>query len=130
MKSKFPNNYTLGTGYYNTALVAHNGAQWDEVIDAAIRAIEILSVFEIVKQGQTAGSSGLVGQYTVRTWAVERDCLWNIAGYPWIYGDPRRWVELYEANKSKLPDPNNPHWIEPGMVLDIPNIKDDKRQGM
>jgi hypothetical protein len=75
-------------------------------------------------------SSGTPSQYTVRTWAVEKDCLWNIAGYSWVYGDPFKWPILYEANKSKMPNPNNPDLIHPGMILDIPSINDEVRSGM
>jgi nucleoid-associated protein YgaU len=49
------------------------------------------------------------------------DCFWNIAGR--VYGNPRLWRVLYDANKSKLPDPDNPDLLKPGTVLDIPNIK-------
>ena len=83
-----------------------------------------------VTQTQTGGASTLPAQYTVRTWANERDCLWNIAGYSWVYGDPRRWTDLYNANRARLPDPSNPDLILPGMVLDIPSIRGETRQGM
>ena len=139
--SRFPNNYNEGKNYYETAVAAHSNEKLDEAIDAAIKAIEILAVFEAenLASSQVAGGSGTTSgvgasttgegetpsrsprQYIVRTWIVERDCLWNIAGYPWVFGDPWRWPELFEANKHKMPDPNNPHWIEPGMVLDIPD---------
>jgi nucleoid-associated protein YgaU len=56
--------------------------------------------------------------------------LWNIAGYSWVYNEPEKWRLLYEANKSKLPEPDNPNLIEPGMVLDIPSDKGETRQGM
>jgi len=46
-----------------------------------------------------------------------------------VYNDPRKWKTLYEANKSKMPQPNNPDLIEPGMILDIPAIKGEVRQG-
>jgi nucleoid-associated protein YgaU len=72
----------------------------------------------------------LPGQYTVRPWAISRDCFWNIAGRSWVYGDPYQWRLLYNANKAKLPDPDNPNLIEPGMVLDIPRIHDEIREGL
>ncbi|MDR0494979.1 MAG: hypothetical protein LBG95_05060 [Treponema sp.] len=71
----------------------------------------------------------LPATYTVRSWGSAKDCFWNIAGRPWVYGNPRQWRVLYEANKSKLPEPNNPNLIEPGIVLDIPSIKGEVRQG-
>jgi nucleoid-associated protein YgaU len=72
----------------------------------------------------------LPSQYTVRPWAESRDCLWNIAGRPGVYGDPAQWRRLYEANRAKLPNPDNPNLIHPGTVLDIPSIRGETRQGM
>ena len=66
-------------------------------------------------------------QYKVRPWDAFGDCLWNIA--QWFYRNPRRWPVLYEANKERLPDPNNPNWIEIGMILDIPSIGGEAREG-
>jgi nucleoid-associated protein YgaU len=71
----------------------------------------------------------LPATYTVRKWDIYGDCFWNIAGRPWVYNDPHRWRTLYEANRSKLDNPNNPNIIEPGTVLDIPSIKGETRQG-
>jgi hypothetical protein len=71
----------------------------------------------------------LPAAYTVQPWTVSKDCFWNIAGLPWVYGDPRQWRLLYNANKTKLPNPDNPDILEPGTVLDIPSIKGELRQG-
>jgi hypothetical protein len=71
----------------------------------------------------------LPATYTVRPWSVSKDCFWNIAGFPWVYGNPHQWRVLYNANSSKLPNPNTPNLLEPGIVLDIPNIKGELRQG-
>jgi len=79
--------------------------------------------------GRTPSSAPLPATYTVRPWSVSKDCFWNIAGFPWVYGNPHQWRLLYNANKSKLPNPNNPNVIEPGTVLDIPSIKGEVRQG-
>jgi len=123
---RYPNEYNNGKNYYEKAVAAHLNEELDNAIASAVKSIEILSLLEAVF-GKIAV---LPKQYTVRTWTAEKDCLWNIAGYPWVYGNPHRWKELYEANKSKLPDPNNPNLIEPGIVLDIPSIKGEVRQGM
>jgi nucleoid-associated protein YgaU len=72
----------------------------------------------------------LPAQYTVRFWENFKDCLWNIAGRPWAYGDPYQWQRLYNANRAKLSKPDNPDLIEPGTVLDIPSIRGEARQGM
>ncbi|MDR1444548.1 MAG: LysM peptidoglycan-binding domain-containing protein [Treponema sp.] len=72
----------------------------------------------------------LPAQYVVRAWNPWRDCFWNIAGRSWAYGDTSKWRVIYEANRSKLPQPDNPNIIHPGMVLDIPSIQGEVRQGL
>ncbi|MCL2600866.1 MAG: hypothetical protein FWD88_06770 [Treponema sp.] len=71
----------------------------------------------------------LPATFTVRSWNVYRDCLWNIAARPEIFGDPRQWPVLFNANRHRMPDPNNPHLILPGMVLEIPSIDGETREG-
>ena len=46
------------------------------------------------------------------------ECLWYIAGYEDIYGDPYQWPKIYEANKSVIGD--NPDLIFPDQVFNIP----------
>jgi hypothetical protein len=123
--ARYPNDYNESKGYYETSVLARFNEEWTESIDSAMKSIEILSALETGRS-----PSSLPSQYTVRTWASVRDCLWNIAGYSWVYGEPRRWRELYEANRSKLPNPENPDLIEPGMVLDIPSIRGEVRRRM
>jgi nucleoid-associated protein YgaU len=123
--ARYPNDYNESKGYYETSVSARSDEDWAEAIDSAIKSIEILAALETGRS-----PSSLPSQYTVRTWASVRDCLWNIAGYSWAYGDPERWRVLYEANKAKLPNPDNPDLIEPGMVLDIPSIRGETRRGM
>jgi len=72
--------------------------------------------------------------YEVRLVPGNRDCLYRIAGYDFVYGDPARWPTIYEANRSiivrnferfvqsvsqsKFSRPED--LIFPGQVLDIP----------
>ena len=67
--------------------------------------------------------------YIVRLIPERRDCLWRIAEYPFIYGDPLKWSLIYEANKKNLRDPSNPDLIFPGQELQIPSIHGEKREG-
>ena len=69
----------------------------------------------------------LPATFTVRSWATHRDCFWTIANL--VYGDPYQWRVLYNANRSKLPNPDNPDLIETGMVMDIPSLRGEVRQG-
>jgi len=71
----------------------------------------------------------LPATFTVRSWATYRDCLWNIAALPEVYGDPLRWPVLFNANRHRMPNPNNPDLILPGMVLEIPSIDGEIREG-
>jgi hypothetical protein len=122
--ARHPNDYNESKNYYDASVLARFNEEWAESIDAAIKSIEILAAYE------TNRTPSLPSQYTVRTWISVRDCLWNIAGYSWVYGDPQRWRVLYEANKSKLPNPDNPNLIEPGTIIDIPSIRGEIRRGM
>jgi len=141
MAKKFPNNYLEGKTQYENAVNANAVQEWNESIESAIKAIEIFTAFQTGKPvpttpskptttTTTTASGNLPRQYTVRTWRVERDCLWTIAGYSWVYGDPWKWKVLYDANKDKMPEPANPNLILPGMVLDIPPLNNETRQGM
>jgi len=122
--ARYPDDYNESKNYYDTSVIARFNEEWAEAIDAAINSIEILAAYESNR------NPSLPSQYTVRTWISVRDCLWNIAGYTWVYGEPERWRVLYEANKSKLPNPDNPDLIEPGTIIDIPSIRGEVRRGM
>jgi hypothetical protein len=66
---------------------------------------------------------------------VKGDCLWKIAGKSSIYGNPRLWPKIWDANKngiisgtpSTIPNPNR---IYPGQVLCIPSMTDAEKQMM
>jgi len=82
----------------------------------------------------TSNSGNSVNTYTVRDIPGRRDCLWRIAGYPEVYGDPAKWPYLYEANKrvikkaynnyrNRIPNPRYNRaedLLFPGQVLTIP----------
>ena len=67
--------------------------------------------------------------YVVRLIPERRDCFWRIAEYDFVYGDPWKWPELYEANRHKIPDPDNPDLILPGMIVEIPSLAGERREG-
>jgi len=116
---------------------AYNFGDYDSsanFAEAAIQFAELSDEYVAEQAGITITTSvpaadAFPASYTVRAWSVSHDCFWNIAGRPWVYGNPHQWRVLYNANKAKLPDPNNPNVIEPGIVLDIPSLKGEVRQG-
>jgi len=131
-----PAEYAEAQGFFAASIAARSAEEWDVAIEAANNVINILAYAEAPASTVEASTveapdgNALPATYTVRTWASSRDCLWNIAGRPWAYGDPFKWKLIYDANKSKMPETGNPDLIHPGMVLDIPSINDEARQGM
>lgn len=131
--TRYPAEFTEAQSAYDEAVSERSDEQWDEAIAAANRSINALAFIQGVPAlpSSAAGRTGVLpAQYTVRTWPSERDCFWNIAAQPWVYGDPFKWRLLYNANKSKLANPDNPNVIEPGTVLDIPSLRGERREGI
>jgi hypothetical protein len=69
-------------------------------------------------------------QYRVRPWGVAQDTFRSIAGRSWAYNDPSKWTLIYDITRNKLPDPNDPDRLLPGIVLDIPAIQGETRIGL
>ena len=124
---RFPDEFSAAQAAYAEARSFRAAERWDDAIDAANRVLAILAVLDREIDGRTGP---FPAQYTVRVWESYKDCLWNIAAQSWVYNDPHKWELLYNANKSKMPRSGNPDLIYPGMILDIPSIKGEVRQGM
>jgi nucleoid-associated protein YgaU len=62
-------------------------------------------------------SYAVQGVYTVRLIPERRDCLWRIAEYKDIYGDPLLWPKIWRRNRKMI---QNPDLIYPGWQLVIP----------
>jgi hypothetical protein len=135
-----PDEYESAEQAYGEAVACREEEAWDDAIAAAGRVVDLLAYVEGSSPAAAAApkaaepapvpeTPALPARYTIRPWAVSRDCFWNIAGRSWVYNDPYKWRLLYNANKAKLPDPNNPDLIEPGIVLDIPGIRGEIREG-
>jgi len=125
----FPDEYANAQDFYGKAQQLFNSEQYDQSIQASRNAIDALANIRPVQQQVTSGET-LPKYYTVRLIPDNRDCFWKIAGYSFVYNDPWKWKVLYEANKDKLQDPNNPDLIQPGQVFVIPSIKGEDRTGM
>ncbi len=123
----FPEAYASGKALYEEAYQLFQNERYEESYEKSLEALEVMSVIEYIRPTAPAGTQ--VAAYTVRLIPENRDCLWNIAGYDFVYGDPWKWKLIYEANKAVLPDPANPRLILPGMVLTIPSADGEKRSG-
>jgi len=117
----FAKNFAAAKDAYQGAVTARGSEDYDLALTLAQQAVsELASVREIPP---------LPAKYKVRPWAETKDCFWNIAAYPWVYGDPTKWKVLYSANKAKLPRPEDPNLLRVGTVISIPSLKGEVRQG-
>ena len=154
--TRYPSEYTLATGHLADAEMHFRAAEYVDAIQSARLAVSALedvqrpvvtapepepepvttpepepvTAAEPEPTTPVATEPVLPAQYIVELNVARRDCLWRIAEFDFVYGDPWRWTVLYEANRDKLPDPENPDWIEPGMVIDIPSIAGEERSGI
>jgi len=108
------------------AVAEYDAKRYAPSTEASKRVMDLMKDFSPSKP---AAAAVLPAFYTVRLIPEARDCFWRIAEYPFIYGDPWKWKILYEANKDKIPQPDNPDLIEPGIVLTIPSIAGEVRSG-
>src|SRR6056297_752498 len=93
--------------------------------EASNQAVEVLDSIEPPK-----AENLLPAAYVVRDMPGEEDCFWRISSYEFIYDDPAGWWPIYQANKDKLPEPDNPDLILPGMVMEIPEREGENRYGV
>jgi nucleoid-associated protein YgaU len=73
--------------------------------------------------------AALAAEYEVKLSPANRDCLWKIAGYDFVYGNSFEWNRLYQFNRDGFRDPGNPNLIYPGQILKIPSISGESRSG-
>ena len=117
----FPMAYTAATEAYKSAENAFEKEDYNASQDYSKRAIAALDgVYEVTP---------LPEFYIVRPWAETKDCFWNISGRPYVYNNPLLWENLYQENKNKIPQPNNPNLIMPGMKMKIPSLTGEYREG-
>jgi len=140
--SRYPSEYSEAQTAFGEARAYRAAEDWDDAIDAAHRVLAALAHVSdlppvVIAQPEPEPEPEpepqqifLPAQYTVRSWLTHRDSLWHIAGRDWVFNDPYQWRRLYEANRARMPEPGNPNLIHPGMVLDIPSIRGETRQGM
>ncbi len=117
----YPSEWSLASSRMGLATTAYEEENWLDVTDYSELVLDALA-------GLTERLP-LPRYYTVRLIPERRDCLWRIAEYPFVYGDPWQWRLLYDANKAALVNPNDPDLVLPGQVLEIPSIRGETRSG-
>jgi len=114
--AKYPSEYTVQKGDYLSKIAAqryiyNNWKAWPRIYRAnrdLIKDPNLIYPGWVLKIPR-----GIVTEIEV----IPGDCLWKIAGFTWIYNNPRLWTNIYEANKDQIKDPN---LIYPKQVLKIP----------
>ncbi len=114
--AKYPTEYTVEKGDYLAKIAAkryiyNNAKAWPRIYRANR---DLIKDPNLIYPGWTLKiPHGLVREFEV----IPGDYLWKIAGFSWIYNNPRMWTKIYEANKDKIKDPD---LIYPGQELVIP----------
>lgn len=118
----FPMAYSAAQKSYASADDAYKA---EDYTTAAAYARQVLDALADIKE-----ITPLPQYYVVRPWAETKDCYWNISGRSYVYNNPLLWENLYQANKSNMPKPNDPNLILPGMKMEIPSITGEYREGV
>ena len=117
----FPGPFETATALVATGDEFFASEDYASAGDSAQKALDALSAVTDV--------TPLPAYYKVQKWLTTKDCLWNIAANPAIYGNPFLWEKLYNANKANLTQPKNPDLLMPGDIITIPSIKGEYREG-
>ena len=117
----YPMAYTAGKENIENADASFGEEDYPKASDFAKQALAALD--GIVE------TTPLPEFYIVRPWAETKDCYWNISGRHYVYNNPLLWENLYQANKDKMPKPEDPNLIHPGMKMKIPSITGEYRKG-
>ncbi len=96
---------------------------WQQAIDERNagnhdKARELLTQAEAYIRAYRANAVGKT--YIVKYREVNTDCLWRIAEFEEIYGDPFLWPKIWQRNQKMIP---NPDLIYPGQKLIIPPVE-------
>lgn len=117
----YPMAYTSAKENLENAESAFSGEDYPKAIEYAKASLAALDGIKEV--------TPLPEFYIVKPWAETKDCYWNISGRPYVYNNPLLWENLYQANKSNMPKPEDPNLIHPGMKMKIPSLTGEYRSG-
>jgi nucleoid-associated protein YgaU len=119
--SSFAKQYKQSLADMDMANKTYTAEDYTKSIEYSNRVIDGLTV--------VVPRDPLPKYYRVRLIKGRRDCFWRIAEYKFIYNNPWKWNVIYDANRQKLNEPDNPNLIFPGQVLMIPSANGEYREG-
>lgn len=114
------------------ARVLFDAENWVESRAKALEALDLLKDIRRVEtepKKKTSSNLVLPRYYTVVSRPSNTDCFWNISGRDGVYGDPTLWKNLWNENREAMKDPENPNLIFPGMIIEIPSVNGETREG-
>jgi len=109
--------------YRDTIAQANEAASMDAARAAASReaaaamGAEADSLQRVIALAAADRGAGFTGARPDAVTVRDGDSLWRISGQKEIYGDPRRWPRLFEANRNRIRDAD---LIYPGQELRVP----------
>jgi nucleoid-associated protein YgaU len=114
--AKYPLEYTVVKGDYLSKIagmryIYNNWKAWPRIYRANRNLIKDPNL--IYPGWVLKIPHGIVTEIEV----IPGDYLIKIAGFTWIYNNPKLWTRIYEANKDQIKDPD---LIYPKQVLRIP----------
>jgi nucleoid-associated protein YgaU len=131
-ESRYPQQWTQASEAFASAQVAFQDTKYQDSIEYSQKVLDLLKDIKpapVAKVEPMKAEPVFPKYYVVRLIPADRDCFNKISGYPFVYNDKYKWRILYQANKEKLRQPENPHLINPGQVFIIPSIAGEKREG-
>lgn len=117
----FPEPFQSATASVASADDLFAAEKYADANGASQSALDALSVVREI--------TPLPATWNVEKWHLSKDCFWNIAANPAVYGTPLLWKELYKANKKSLKRPSDPDLLMPNSVIVIPSIRGEYREG-
>ncbi|MBN2544840.1 MAG: hypothetical protein JXB50_03520 [Spirochaetes bacterium] len=112
--------------YINSSSDNFENEKYVESISLSKQAIEIMNTFDYKKLAFEI----FPRYYKVQDYSKTQDCLWKIAEENFVYNDPLKWTVLYEANKKRLINPENPDMILKWKLIEIPSLNGEIREGI
>lgn len=120
-ETEYPNEMEDANTVLGDAETLYNDKIYEESMEKSKYVIDLINGLELVPV--------FPKYYRIRYIRNNRDCLWKISGFNFVYNNPWQWKVLYIANKKRLIFPDNPDLIHPWRVIVIPSLRGEKREG-
>jgi nucleoid-associated protein YgaU len=133
IRKEYPTELAKANALLTEARALYAAGKWADSREKALASIDALKGISgaTVSPPKTSDSSGKVlpRYYVVVSRSENTDCFWNISKMPAVYGNPFFWTKLWKANLGAMRDSENPNLIYPGMIVEIPSIDGETREG-